>query len=56
MVMTPDNEINSRTRTLYPNQPIEGDDILIGGSGADTFHFRVLINAKRDIILKPRSG
>ena len=48
----PDSEINSDTRTLYPNQPIEGDDILIGGPGADTFHFRVLINAKRNIILK----
>ena len=35
-----------------PDQPIEADDVLIGGAGADTFYFRTLINAKRDIILK----
>jgi Ca2+-binding RTX toxin-like protein len=48
----PDNEINLTTRTYYPYQPIEADDVLIGGGGADTFHFRVLINAKPHIILK----
>ena len=48
----PNNEINDATRTLYPDQPIEADDVLIGGDGADTFYFRTLINAKRDIILK----
>jgi len=48
----PDNEIQAVTRTHYKYQPIEADDVLIGGEGADTFHFRVLINAKRDIILK----
>ena len=48
----PEREINRTTRTLYPNQPIEADDILIGGKGADTFRFEVLINAKRNIILK----
>ena len=47
----PDNEINPRTRTHYANQPIEADDILMGGAGADTFRFEVLINAKEDIIL-----
>ena len=48
----PDNEINNETRTYYPEQPIESDDVMIGGAGADTFYFRTLINAKRDIILK----
>lgn len=48
----PKDEINSNTRTHYLYQPIEADDALIGGDGADTFHFRVLINAKRHIILK----
>ena len=48
----PNNEISDRTRTYYEYQPIEADDELIGGSGADTFYFRALINAKEDIILK----
>ena len=48
----PDNEINPITRTYYEYQPIEADDVLVGGRGADTFHFRVLINAKPHIILK----
>ena len=48
----PNNEINDATRTYYPDQPIEADDVLTGGDGADTFYFRTLINAKRDIILK----
>lgn len=48
----PKREINDSTRTYYPNQPVEADDVLIGGDGADTFYFRVLINAKQKIILK----
>ncbi|MEM7311906.1 MAG: LamG-like jellyroll fold domain-containing protein [Planctomycetota bacterium] len=48
----PYNEINSETRTYYPNQPILADDILIGGAGADTFRFETVINAKEDIILE----
>ncbi len=48
----PDGEIDSLTRTYYSSQPIEADDVLVGGAGADTFYFRTLINAKRDIILK----
>ncbi|MDR6265092.1 LamG-like jellyroll fold domain-containing protein [Roseobacter sp. N2S] len=37
---------------LYPNQPIPGDDILTGGSGADVFYFQTLINAKKRYIEK----
>ena len=48
----PSNEINDQTRTLYPDQPIEADDVMVGGEGADTFRFEVLINAKEEIILK----
>lgn len=48
----PDGEVNDETRTLYPYQPIEGDDVLVGGPGADTFRFEPLINAKEEIILK----
>ena len=46
----PYGEVNTATRTLYPSQPIEADDVLIGGSDADTFRFEVLINAKERII------
>ena len=48
----PDREIDPNTRTYYPDQPIVADDVLIGGSGADTFRFEVLINAKPAKILK----
>ena len=47
----PDSEVNPATRTLYADQPIEANDVLVGGSGADTFRFEVLINAKEEIIL-----
>ncbi len=48
----PYGEIDPQTRTLYPDQPIASDDVLTGGGGADTFRFEILVNAKRDIILK----
>ena len=47
-----DGQINSLTRTYYDDQPILADDVLIGGAGADTFRFEVLINAKPEKILK----
>jgi Ca2+-binding RTX toxin-like protein len=37
---------------LYPDQPVPGDDILIGGAGADTYRFQFMINAKEEIIEK----
>lgn len=45
-------EINPLTNTLYANQPFVADDIMVGGSGADTFLIKPQINAKLDIILK----
>ena len=48
----PDQAINPSTRTHYPSQPIEGDDVMVGGPGADTFRFEPLINAKEHIILR----
>ena len=38
---------------VYPDQPfLNADDTLIGGSGADTFRFELLINAKDEIVEK----
>ncbi|MEO1496527.1 MAG: LamG-like jellyroll fold domain-containing protein [Planctomycetota bacterium] len=48
----PNGEINSATKTLYPDQPITSDDHLTGGAGADTFRFEILINAKERILFK----
>jgi hypothetical protein len=48
----PLGEIHPKSNTYYENQPIEGDDILVGGGGADLFYFQTLINAKPHIILR----
>ena len=47
----PYGEIDPNTLTYYSNQPIVADDVLVGGAGADTFRFEVLINAKPEKIL-----
>ncbi|QMU58647.1 MAG: hypothetical protein GKR98_10860 [Boseongicola sp.] len=48
----PDGEVDPVTQKLaiYNDQPIVGDDILIGGEGEDTFLISPQINAKLDII------
>ncbi len=44
--------VDFQTLTIYPEQPIPADDVLIGGEGADTFRFQWNINAKDYIIEK----
>ncbi|WP_264214607.1 LamG-like jellyroll fold domain-containing protein [Leisingera thetidis] len=46
----PGNELTDGK--LYPDQPVPGDDLLIGGKGADIFYFQTLINAKERYIEK----
>ncbi len=46
----PENELTDGK--LYPDQPIPADDVMTGGSGADTFYFQTLINAKQRYIEK----
>ncbi|MEM8837521.1 MAG: LamG-like jellyroll fold domain-containing protein [Pseudomonadota bacterium] len=38
------------TGQVYPDQPINADDVLTGGEGNDIFYFQTLINAKEKFI------
>ncbi|MEM8698624.1 MAG: calcium-binding protein, partial [Pseudomonadota bacterium] len=50
----PDNEVNQARQKLkgYEDQPLEGDDILVGGRGEDLFLITPLLNAKAEILHK----
>ena len=46
----PDGELDAAREKLYVNQPLVGDDILVGGAGKDTFLFTPQINGKLEIL------
>ena len=48
----PFGEVDPESRTLSPGQPIASDDLLVGGGGADTYRFEILVNAKERILFK----
>ncbi|WP_239479910.1 LamG-like jellyroll fold domain-containing protein [Actibacterium sp. 188UL27-1] len=50
----PDNEVDNDLQKLkaYADQPLTGDDIMVGGEGRDTFLILPQLNAKLDIIQK----
>lgn len=50
----PDGEVDADLQKLsaYADEPIVGDDVLIGGAGKDTFLIAPQIDAKLDIIQK----
>ncbi|MEM6743859.1 MAG: LamG-like jellyroll fold domain-containing protein, partial [Pseudomonadota bacterium] len=52
----PDDEVNDLWQTVNPGQPMIGDDIALGGDGADVFLIQPALNAKRDILLKHQNA
>ena len=50
----PDGEVNPLYNKLagYEDQPLHGDDVLIGGEGKDTFLISPQLNGKKEIIEK----
>ncbi len=48
----PDNLIHPATKTLNPEHPVKGNDVLTGGRGADVFRFIALMNAKEKYLNK----
>lgn len=52
----PDIAQDTDATKVEPGEPIEDDDLIVGGQGADIFEFRWLIDAKDEILDKHRDA